>query len=155
METFFNRYLSFDFAVGAIITTIGILTYFEASSFPTLPNNHVGPGTFPSMIALLMIPCGITILVKSLIQPFKETDIELKQVLFAFSATLLTPVLCILLAEVLGFSRVSFLTTLIFLQIIRKEKLIQNVLIALLTTTTLCYVFRVYLLVPLPEGTIF
>ncbi|NOH26823.1 tripartite tricarboxylate transporter TctB family protein [Vibrio mediterranei] len=147
--------LSFDGYIGILLTLIGSITYYVSSSFPTLPNNPVGPGTFPSILAILLIPCGLLILTKSILVPIKKNELRLSRILYALVCTLIIPALCLALADTLGFGPVSFIASMLMLQLIRKQNLIQNIIISALATGILCYVFRVFLLVPLPEGILF
>lgn len=104
---------------------------------------------------MMLIPCGVLMAFKSFSQKTGDDPVTLTQMLFASVAAFIIPVSCLLFAETIGFVRVSFLATFIMLQMTRRGKLVQNLVIALAATNLLSYIFREFLLVPLPDGTLF
>ncbi|WED24934.1 tripartite tricarboxylate transporter TctB family protein [Vibrio sp. JC009] len=146
------------------VAMIGISTYIytTSSSFPLLPGNPVGPGTFPSLVAAILFPCGLFILSVNLFTLYKvkrsnspsTLSVSANQILL-FALVLLVPLSNILLAELLGFALVSTLVTALLMIVMRRGKIVSSFLIASFSVALFSWIFTEYLLVPLPTGTIF
>lgn len=54
---------------GAAFCVAGALTWFETRGFPTLRDGHPGPALFPSLLALLLIACGLAVFASGVMQP--------------------------------------------------------------------------------------
>lgn len=156
-----DSYNIFELLWGGLMVGLAAYVYHSASSFPLLPGNPVGPGTFPTLIAAILFPCGLIILLQNLAVLYKLKGRRLIRFnaganqLVLFFLVLLVPVSNILLAEQLGFILVSILATTLLMSVMRRGKVVSSLVISVLAVVVFSWIFSEYLLVPLPEGLIF
>ncbi|MCC5777519.1 tripartite tricarboxylate transporter TctB family protein [Nitratireductor sp. B36] len=51
-----------DAVTGGVFVLLSALILFAARGFPTLPDQPYGPGTFPTIIAAVMMVCGLALI---------------------------------------------------------------------------------------------
>ncbi len=145
-----------DAVIGILAILLGIIVFFHVQDYPTVDGN-VGPGLFPSALAILMCIAGACLIVRG---------IKSKAVLFApvegltlhgFGNILITIgaiLFYIFLSEVLGFIITSF-CVMFGLMLVLKAKPVIAAPVALGMTLFIYTVFSKGLLVPLPRGFIY
>ena len=146
---------------GLGLMIISAYVYFTAVDFPYLPDNPVGPGTFPSLISMILFPCGLLITAQTLIGLLRQRDsnqitpqLTIRNlVLFIFVISI--PISNILFAEFIGFWITSTIATTLLMTVMRKGKVTSSFGISVIAVTFLSWIFSNYLLVPLPTGTLF
>ncbi|MEP7327801.1 MAG: tripartite tricarboxylate transporter TctB family protein [Betaproteobacteria bacterium] len=146
-----------DAIFGAIFLLVGVVVLVHVQSFPRIPGQQVGPGLFPGMIAAGMIVCGLMLIVGGIrrraTEPWAETAAWMRsgRHLLAFAAIVGGVAAYVLLANTIGFlllAPVLLWVWLTALQVPRK----QTVIVAVVATLVIWYVFYKLLRVPLPWG---
>ena len=145
-----------DAVIGAILVLIGIVVLFAVRTFPTLPGQaYYGPGTFPGIIAIVMIAGGavlVTTGIKSRAPALVLADwVHTPGAWGRMLAVIAFIVLYIFTSKPIGFPIVVpvLLTALL---ITMKVRPFRALLIALVTTAAFWFLFARLLLVPLPLG---
>ncbi|SFT86091.1 tripartite tricarboxylate transporter TctB family protein [Sedimentitalea nanhaiensis] len=144
-----------DAVLGTIFVLIALVVLFQARTFPTLPNQPYGPGTFPAIVACIMLLCGGGLILNG---------VRSRDPVLVLSGWIRTPgaagrmtamvafvVLYILFSKQIGFPLLVpvLLTALLWVMQVR---LSMAVPIALLTTGAIWMLFSKLLMVPLPLG---
>lgn len=157
-----NKYNVFELVWALLMLLVAVYVYQSASSFPLLPGNPVGPGTFPTVIAAILFPCGMLILIQNLSVLRKQrvfhnhvSGISGRKKTLLFILVLLVPLSNILFSELVGFVLTSTMATALLMSVMRQGKLLSSLLIAFTAVAFFSWIFSEYLLVPLPEGTLF
>jgi hypothetical protein len=144
-----------DAIPGAIFVLIAMIVLFKAGSFPTLPGQPYGPGTFPGIIAAVMLLGGLTLIgsgVKSRTPAIVLSDwIRTPGASGRMAAVVGFVLAYIFLSKPIGFPLlVPVLLTLLLL--IMKVRPWVSVVVALVVTGALWLLFARVLMVPLPLG---
>ncbi|WP_226781232.1 tripartite tricarboxylate transporter TctB family protein [Oceaniglobus trochenteri] len=144
-----------DAILGAVFALIAVVVLFQVRTFPTLPNQPYGPGTFPGIIAVIMLICGGGLIlggVRSRAPVLVLSDwIRTPGAPLRMAAMVGFVVVYIFLSKPVGFPLlVPVLMT--ALLCIMKVRPVMAVPIALLTTGAIWLLFSKLLLVPLPLG---
>jgi len=145
-----------DTILGASFFVLGVSTFLYSRTFPTLPDGVIGPGLFPMVISGVMTILGLYLVLcslklrKSVAEtkniPHSKFELKLKMKGLIVPLAVLA---YILLVEQLGFLMTTWALNFI-LFLIFKVKLIKAVLISVVATLTIYYLFAILLSVPLP-----
>lgn len=144
-----------DAITGAIFALIGAIVLFTVRTFPTLPNQIYGPGTFPGIIAVVMLVGGGILFIggiRSRAPALVLADwVHTPGAAGRMAAVIAFVVLYIFTSKPIGFPIVVpvLLTALLM---VMKVRPLWAVLIALITTAAFWFLFARVLLVPLPLG---
>ncbi len=146
-----------DTLLGLVFIALSITILIIASGFPTLNNQAIGAGTFPSIIAFIMLACGV-ILTLSGLRGFQfKSAIEVAPWLrspAALARAACVPgfaIAYIFLSKPIGFPLVASVLLAAFLTLTTGRALF-SIAIALLTTAAIWILFAQVLRVPLPLG---
>lgn len=144
-----------DAVIGVFLIALAIAILIHIQSYPTIPGQNYGPALFPGVIAVGMIVCGVLLGLRG---------VRARAPLLALSAWTRNPqtatnflVVCAVLvfyavaAEPLGFLPTAALALLaLFLKL--KVRPLAAVVVALVATLAIHFLFYKLLRVPLPWG---
>lgn len=144
-----------DALTGAFLIALAITILFHIQSYPLIPGQNYGPALFPGVIAVGFIGCGLLLIVRG---------IRAKAPLVALSDWMRNPVtftnflvvcavlvLYIVLAQPLGFLLTAPICLLVlFLKL--KVRLPRAMVVAIVATLVMHFLFYKLLRVPLPWG---
>lgn len=144
-----------DAILGAVFVAVAILIIVEARTFPTLPDQPFGPGTFPTIIAAVMLAAGAVLVLSGLRE--RAPAVRLADWIGTRGAArrmLAVPVFVIayiLLSGTVGFPLLVpvLLAALLMTMDVRP---LTAVVVALLGTAAIWLLFARLLMVPLPLG---
>ena len=144
-----------DAILGGVFVLLAIAVLVESRTFPTLPSQPYGPGTFPTIIAVIMLIAGggqIWAGKKSsaplvVVQDWAKTDGAMGRML-AVPAFVIT---YILLSKTVGFPLLAPVLTAALL-LMMKVRPVVALPIAVVATAGIWFLFAWLLLVPLPLG---
>lgn len=146
-----------DFLSGALVGASGAAIYLHARTFPPMPGQDVGPHMFPQLIAVGMMVCAALLLVRGLRTLGAEGWISAPdwlgwdRVTLGFIAVPLALVFYVAASESLGFIPTSVLM-LMGLFLVFEVRLRMALVVALIGSLGIHYVFYKLLKVPLPWG---
>ena len=144
-----------DAILGTIFILIAALVLFQVRTFPTLPNQPYGPGTFPGIIAAVMALCGGAMVLNGVRSqaPLVTLSgwIRTPGAAGRMAAMLAFVVLYILLSKPIGFPLLVPVLLIALLRIMQ-VRMALAVPIALVTTGAIWLLFAKLLMVPLPLG---
>ena len=144
-----------DTILGGVFVIVAILILLEARTFPAMPAQNIGPGTFPSIIAAVMLIGGAALIVSGLRRRVPALHLEgWMRTPGAARRMLAVPVfvvLYILLSKPIGFPLVVpvLLSALLMVMSVRP---LPAVLTAVGGTFVIWLLFASFLMVPLPLG---
>ena len=146
---------------GALLTVFGVALLLHARGFPTIPGQRVGPGLFPSVIAVGLAVCGVILVVRGLRQRasasagaawFGVPDwARSPRHVIAFAVLVAVNLLYLLAVDRLGFVVVGFIYLAALMWVLRVPP-VRIVPIALVLTLAIHFCFYKLLRVPLPWG---
>lgn len=144
-----------DAVIGALLLLVAGAVLMRASTFPTLPDQPLGPGTFPMLVAAVMGLCGTTLVLHGL--RTRAPIVALADWMRApgavrrMAAVPAFVVLYILLSQRVGF--LILMPPLLFaLLLVMAVRPLTAALTALAGTAMIWLLFVRILLVPLPLG---
>lgn len=148
-----------DLISGSVMLLFSACIYVSASGFPKSDYQLSGPAFYPQVMAVILAIISIVLIgrsAKSLKNNIKGEQIKInnpKKVIAAMAATLVY----VLLLKTLGFLITTFiyLTALIFIMQPQKNKIPISVLISLIMTGAVYFVFAVLFSASLPMGIFF
>ncbi len=144
-----------DTILGLAFALVAIAVLIEARTFPTMPSQNIGPGTFPSLIAGVMLVCGAALALSGLRHRAPALQFaDWARRPGALRRMLAVPgfiVLYILLSKPVGFPLLVpvLLSALLMLMSVRP---LPAVLLGLAGTAAIWGLFASLLMVPLPLG---
>ncbi|WP_110668030.1 tripartite tricarboxylate transporter TctB family protein [Salinicola halophilus] len=147
-----------DFLLGLVFAIGGGVIVAVARTYPTMPTLQFGPSLFPTIIGIGMILGGVLLTLTSL-TAWRAALGDSRGVVGRFDwrglALSLVPcalvVFYILTAEILG-AMICMAVSMLALMLMRGARLWLAVIVALVVSGTIYWLFSRYLLIPLPEG---
>ncbi|WP_424987082.1 tripartite tricarboxylate transporter TctB family protein [Microbulbifer sp. S227A] len=144
-----------DAILGTVFVLIALLVLYQVRTFPTLPNQPYGPGTFPGIIAIVMLLGGGGLIVNGIMTRAPVLVlagwIRTPGAMGRMAAMIGFVLLYIFLSKPVGFPLlVPVLLT--GLLCVMQVRVFHAVPIALLSTGAIWLLFAKALLVPLPLG---
>ena len=142
-------------AIGLVVIVFAIAVILYARNFPTLKEGYPGPGLFPTVIAVLFILAGITLVVQGLRSGERLLKFDTHEVSRSGFMNLILVLAAVLfyifLSDFLGFHITSFL---IFFFLMKRLRVSTRWSLAMSCGITLLIyaLFAKTLLVPLPWG---
>jgi len=146
-----------DLLAGLIVGVLGLGMIAYALTLPLMPGQNVGPGMFPTLIGSGFVICAVLLVarhVKNMPRdPWLRLDPALRngRILTGFLFIPLTLLLYIAFSESLGFLVCAFVF-LLALFLVFRAKLKLAVLVALVGSLLIHFLFYSLLEVPLPWG---
>lgn len=146
-----------DAIFGLVLAILGALVLFTVQSFPRIPGQQVGPGLFPGLIATGIFICGVVLMARGWRQR-KATPwvipgewVRSPRHVMGFAVLVGSVVFYIFAAEKLGFlpTAVLILTAMFY---VLRVPLGKSLLVAVITTLVIHFMFYKLLRVPLPWG---
>lgn len=146
-----------DAIFGLVLAVLGGLVLFTVQSFPKIPGQKVGPALFPGLIAAGILACGIVLIVRGWLArkaaPWVMAGDGLRSPRHAAGLALLiaSVLFYIFVAEKLGFlpTAVIILTSMFY---VLRVPLGRSLLIAVIASLVIHFMFYKLLRVPLPWG---
>lgn len=146
-----------DALIGLVLLVIAGAVLIDIQGFPDIPGQHIGPGAFPGLLAILLAVCGVLLVAKGLRSrpgvawcEFPAWTRSPRHVV-NFLVVVASLLVCILLLDRLGFVLCSVIVlAVMFLSLGVRPKLILPV--AVLVTLGVHSIFYFGLRVPLPWG---
>ena len=144
-----------DALTGAFLIALAIAILFHIQSYPLMPGQNYGPALFPGVIAVGFIGCGLLLIVRGVrakvpliaLADWVRNPVTLTNFLVVCAVL----VLYIVLAQPLGFLLTAPLCLfLLFLKL--KVRLPTAVVVAIVSTFVIHFLFYKLLRVPLPWG---
>ncbi|WP_068083900.1 tripartite tricarboxylate transporter TctB family protein [Polycladidibacter stylochi] len=140
---------------GALLVMLSLGLLYKTSSFPSLPGQLVGAGTFPEVIATLLGVCGILLFFtkdkKKFDQQVIPNEIQLR-VVISLVSLFAVPLFCSFFSSIIGFTLSAAIPTGVLMISLRGGKWLQSVFLSALLTSIVFVVFTKALLVPLADG---
>lgn len=150
-----------DVVVGAVLLLIGILMVVYAQQMPLMGPKYVAPGMFPTVIGMILLLLSALLLVPSIknvhtlvisktkresVLEIWKRDTDFKKLLFLVT---------VLVVYLISFSYVSyFIASLLFIGLLmfafKASTVIKTIIIALVTTGAITYLFGTLFRIPLP-----
>lgn len=146
-----------DLISGILVGAAGAAIYLHAGSFPPMPGQNVGPNMFPQLIAAGMMLCAAMLVVRGFKTIGAEGWITLPdwlgwdRVTLGFVAIPLVLVFYVAVSERLGFLPTALLL-LMTLFLVFGVRLRMALVVAIVGSLGIHYVFYKLLKVPLPWG---
>lgn len=145
-----------------IITAILFIIFgswiiYASSNFQQtfLADNFIGADFFPRIMAIIMIILAVLLLITT----FYDKTLKNTKLSDIFNRSMKLPIVGILILTIyllimdyLGFIISTIVLNLVLLLIFKVKKLHYLILVPLLTTLIIYYVFSNFLMVPIPEG---
>lgn len=158
-----------EILIGVLLILLSALIYFNSGDFPQLNETHLGPESFPNLIALLLTLLSFVLIIKNVITLLKSKaasfDIGIKDYLKKqwqeyrlVVYTLVILALYIFLLDVLGFvfSSIAFvIATGLLLGPRNKKSVIVISLVSFIVTLGMYFFFENVLYVRFPNGIFF
>jgi putative tricarboxylic transport membrane protein len=150
-----------DAVWGALFMLLGVVILVHVRSFPAMPGQKVGPALFPGAIAAALCVCALILMVRGIATRAKGGDgaawvatdawMRSPRHVLAFAAVVGANVFYVALVDRLGFipTGVIYLSVLF---LVFRVRVVNAILIALVTTLVIHYAFYKLLKVPLPWG---
>lgn len=147
-----------DAIIGIVLFIFGLAILWQASKFPSLPLNNIGPATFPTVLAWVLIIASIILIVTGMREykdgPLFRLDQWVSNVV-RWRRMFLIPfviVVFIFLSRPLGFIPTTFGLLLLMLYDYTDGRLLLSVIVSSVFTAVSYAIFAYILLVPLPPG---
>ena len=147
-----------DAVIGLALVLFALAMIWYTRTFPAMPGQDYGPALFPVLIGIGLLVTGGILIVSGLgrlrTEPlFAGGDwLRSPHHVASFLAVVLGLLFYILVSDWLGFIPSAALLLFGLLVILRRGRPLSALVIALLTTLVINYVFTQFLLVPLPLG---
>jgi putative tricarboxylic transport membrane protein len=147
-----------DAVIGAALALFALAMIWYTRTFPEMPGQHYGPALFPVLIGIGLLLTGAILIVSGLArlptEPLFSGGEWLRSPrhVINFAAVVGGLVLYILVSDRLGFIPTALLLLFGWLMLFRGGRPVSSLLIALVVTLVVDYVFSQLLLVPLPLG---
>ena len=144
-----------DTAIGLSLIVFACAVLLHVQSFPELDNGYPGPALFPSVLAVLFILCGISLIFQGLRKREKVLRFDTGSVSLAGwinIAFVLGAIVCyIFFSDFFGFLIFSFVILMILMKWL-KVKTLLSLAMSVGVTLAIYLLFAKVLLVPLPWG---
>ncbi|MEO8058536.1 MAG: tripartite tricarboxylate transporter TctB family protein [Caldimonas sp.] len=150
-----------DAVWGALFALLGAAILWHVRGFPSIPGQNVGPGLFPSVLAVAMLVCGAILVVTGLKSRraggaaarwgVAPEWLRSPRHLLAFAVLVAVNVFYLLVVDRLGFVLTAFVYLAALLWVLRVRPALI-VPVALVMTLAIHYAFYKLLRVPLPWG---
>ncbi|MGO2579573.1 MAG: tripartite tricarboxylate transporter TctB family protein [Halomonas sp.] len=145
-----------DFILGLLTVLLGTITVWLSKDFPSLPRQDYGAGTFPTLVAVLLIAMGLILCLRGWIQKGPlivwQDAIPIGHVLFCIMAVVAAVAGYILLTPTLGFPIVSLIMLTVLIGVFTKGRWWLAISVAAVATLIIWLTFAELLLVPLSLG---
>jgi putative tricarboxylic transport membrane protein len=146
-----------DAVFGVLLLVLGAVVLVTVQAYPKIPGQNVGPALFPGLVACGLAVCGIILVVRGVrarpaVPWFQLLDwTHSRQHLVAFATLVAGVIAYVLLAGTLGFLIVAPMA-LFALFLAFGVRATTAVIVAVLASLAIWYVFYKLLRVPLPWG---
>jgi putative tricarboxylic transport membrane protein len=146
-----------DAIFGLVLAILGALVLFTVQSFPKIPGQQVGPALFPGLIAAGIFICGVALMVRGWRQrkaaPWVMPGdwVRSPRHVAAFVLLVASVLFYIVAAQKLGFLLTATLILTAMFYVLRVP-LGKSLLIAVIATLVIHFMFYKLLRVPLPWG---
>jgi putative tricarboxylic transport membrane protein len=146
-----------DAFFGLVLVILGALVLFTVRSYPTIPGQQVGPALFPGLIATGILVCGLVLIMrgwrarKTAPWVLPGDWMRSPRHVAAFVLLVAAVLFYIFAAEKLGFLPTATLILWAMFCVLRVP-LGKSLLIAVVTTLVIHFMFYKLLRVPLPWG---
>lgn len=146
-----------DAVFGLVLAVLGGLVLFTVQSYPRIPGQQVGPALFPGLIAAGILVCGIVLMVRGWLArkaaPWVAPGDWMRSPrhVTAFVLLVASVLFYIFAAEKLGFLPTATLILWAMFYVLRVP-LGKSLLIAVVTSLVIHFMFYKLLRVPLPWG---
>lgn len=145
-----------DTMLGLMVLVFGLAMGSYAITLPAIPGQHYGAATFPLVIAAGFVACAAVLVVSGLRSrgvPLVAFTLLRRRpgAMGALGVTVACVVAYVLLAHRIGFVPMSIAILLIMFRMLDVDWR-KAIVVALIATFVIDYVFRSILLVPLPFG---
>lgn len=151
-----------DAITGLLLIFFAIAVFYLSQGAPTIRDTAYGSAFFPRMVAALMGVCGFYMAVKEVVAHvrygkgealFSVPDwTQSKWLLTNFVLTIGSLVIYIMFSDVVGFDIIGTGTLFVLFVALRRGQILSSLLISVIATCTIHYVFGHFLRVPLPWG---
>lgn len=145
-----------DWVFGLILLIGAGLIFQQAAGFPSMPGQDYGPALIPSIVATGFALCGLSLVYSGIREraPVFALDPEARRPgrIFDWFLTIGMVVFTILAWDALGFQLTSTITLTVLIARYRQGRLLSSLLVAVIGTLVIDWLFRRMLLVPLPLG---
>lgn len=151
-----NKESKYHLTLGIILCILGIWIFQTSSKFPT--GSHLfGPGSFPKLLAILLILFSIIMIIENINSNEQKRDVLFKmskKKWLIFSVILLMGIFLGLI-NVLGYFLSSILLLLTLLFIFGERRIIFLFFLPICFTLITYFLFSILAKVSLPEGILF
>jgi putative tricarboxylic transport membrane protein len=142
--------------LGLILFALAMMAYTR--TFPAMPGQDYGPALFPVLIGIGFLVTGAILVASGLsrlrTEPLLSGVAWMRKPhrVLSFLAVVLGLLFYIVAADWLGFIPTAALLLFVLLAVLRQGRPLSSLVIALIATLAVNYVFTKFLLVPLPLG---
>lgn len=146
-----------DALSGALLAALGIAILLYARGFPEMHGQDIGPAVFPSVVAAVMLGCGVILMFNGWKARAVTAWYEIpewmgsKRHVGAFITVIVATITYIQLGDILGFFIIGSATLLVLFLVLGVKPKIA-VITAIIATAIIWYAFYRLLRVPLPWG---
>jgi putative tricarboxylic transport membrane protein len=146
-----------DAFTGALLAALGIAVLLYSRGFPQIHGQEIGPAVFPSVVAAVMLGCGVILMFNGwkarAERPWYEVPgwMRSRRHTGAFITVIAAAIVYILLGDIVGFFIIGSLTLLVLFLVLGVKPVVA-VITAIIATAVIWYAFYKLLRVPLPWG---
>jgi putative tricarboxylic transport membrane protein len=146
-----------DAVFGAVLLLLGVAVLLAVRGYPNIPGQNVGPALFPALIAAGLIVCALLLILGGVRRHAEAPWFEpmpwlgSRRHVIAFVTVVASVVFYIALVDSVGFLVVAPLM-LVAMFVAFRVRWPIGVIVALVSTLVIWYVFYKLLRVPLPWG---
>lgn len=145
-----------DIILGLLTVLLGSITVWLSKDFPSLPRQDYGAGTFPTLVAILLIVMGLILSLRGWVRKGPlvvwQDAIPIGHVLFCITAVMGAVAGYVLLTPILGFPIVSLIMLTVLIGVFTKGRWWLALSVATVATIIIWLTFAELLLVPLSLG---
>lgn len=150
-----------DLVTGVALVLLAVAVFFLSQGAPSIRNSVYGASFFPRLVAVLLGICGLCLAAKEVGPLLARQGGSLFVVpawarsrwhLTNFLLVIVSLGVYILLSDLVGFDLVGTAILFALLASLRRGHLLSSLLVALVSTLAIHYVFGHFLRVPLPWG---
>lgn len=147
-----------DAIIGIVLLIFALAILWQSSKFPSLPLNNIGPATFPTVLAWVLVVASTILIITGIRDSKSQPAVYFDRwvsIVIRWRRMFLIPLVIvafIFLSKPVGFIPTTFVLLALMLYDYTNGRLLLAVIISTVFTLVSYTIFAYILLVPLPPG---